>query len=172
MDNLMEACKRFNETKEKYNKVLHDHQELRRKCDDKLKVEMIQLTSKFDDICSCALILLETFHHYGDVIKFPINIYEDRDDCLIFTFSREGYYISMNNETNILYKSSLSIEDLPTSCYEILVLNKDVVIDKVSRQIQMFFENETNKMNEDIANENAYYDMLTRSLFPEESNQQ
>ena len=118
------------------------------------------------------MILLETFHHYGDVIKFPIDIYEDRDDCLIFSFSRDGYFISMNNETNILYKSTLSIEDLPTSCYEILVLNKDVVIDKVSRQIQMFFENETNKMNEDIDNENAYYDMLTSSLFPEESNQQ
>lgn len=169
MDNLREACKRFSETKENYNKVLRDHQELRRKCDEKLREEMKQLVVQLDEINSCAMVLLETFHHYGDMIRFPVDMYEDRDDCLIFTFTREGYNICLNKEDNILFKSSLDIYEIPTSCYEILVLNKDVVIDKAATQIQVYFDNETSKMNENIESENAYYDMLTSNLFPEET---
>lgn len=167
MDNLKEICLRFNETKEKYNKTLREHQELRKKCDERLKEEMKQLVIKLDEISTCSKILLETFHHYGDIIKFPVNLYEDREDCLIFTFVREGYYIYLNNEENILYKSSLNIDDLPTSCYEILVLNKDLVVDKASNQIKTYFENEIKKLNDNIESENSYYDMLTSSLFPE-----
>ncbi len=171
MDELREICQIFVETKEKYNKVLREHQELRKKCDEKLQLEMKQLIIKLEDIASCGKILLETFHHYGDIIKFPIDIYEDRDDCLIFAFSREGYFIYLNNEENILFKSTLNIDDLPTSCYEILVLNKDLVIEKSSAQIRTYFENEIKKLNDNIESENSYYDMLTRSLFPEERNE-
>lgn len=168
MENLKEACKRFNETKENYNKILRDNQALRKKCDEKLKEEMRKIIVKLDEINSCAQILLETFHHYGDMIKFPMDIYEDREDCLIFTFTRDEYYISLNNEENILFRSSLNIDDIPTSCYELLVLNKDLVVEKTATQIQVYFDNETNKMNESIQSENAYYDMLTRNLFPED----
>ena len=114
MDELREVCKNFRETKDNYNRVLREHQELRKKCDEKLKEEMGQLVIKLDEIASCGQILLETFHHYGDIIKFPIEIYENREDCLIFAFTREEYYIYLNNEENILYKSTLNIDDLPT----------------------------------------------------------
>lgn len=168
MDELREVCKSFSETKDKYNRILREHQELRKKCDEKLKEEMKQLVIKLDEVASCGQILLETFHHYGDIIKFPIDIYEDREDCLIFAFTREVYYIYLNNEENILYKSTLNIDDLPTSCYELLVLNKDMVVEKSSAQIKTYFENEIKKLNEHIERENSYYDMLTNSLFPEE----
>lgn len=168
MDELREVCKSFSETKDKYNRILREHQELRKKCDEKLKEEMKQLVIKLDEVASCGQILLETFHHYGDIIKFPIDIYEDREDCLIFAFTREVYYIYLNNEENILYKSTLNIDDLPTSCYELLVLNKDMVVEKSSAQIKTYFENEIKKLNEHIERENSYYDMLTSSLFPEE----
>lgn len=168
MDELREVCKNFRETKDNYNRVLREHQELRKKCDEKLKEEMGQLVIKLDEIASCGQILLETFHHYGDIIKFPIEIYENREDCLIFAFTREEYYIYLNNEENILYKSTLNIDDLPTSCYELLVLNKDIVVEKSSAQIKTYFENEIKKFNENIESENSYYDMLTSSLFPEE----
>ena len=168
MDELRNICKSFNETKDYYNRMLREHQELRKKCDVKLKEEMKLLVTKLDEIASASGILLETFHHYGDIIKFPINIYEDRDDCIIFTFTRDGYFIYLNNEDNILYKSTLSVDDLPTSCYEILVLNKDLVVDKASAQIKTYFENEFKKLNDNIKSEKSYYDMLTRSLFPEE----
>ncbi len=171
MDNLKDACKRFNETRSKYNTVLRNHQELRKKCDEKLKDEMKKLVVQLDEINLCALVLLETFHHYGDMIKFPVDIYDDKEDCLIFSFTREGYLICLNNEENILFKSSLNIEDIPTSCYELLVLNKELVVDKASTQIQVYFDNETKKMNDDIESENAYYDMLTSNLFPEEMNE-
>lgn len=171
MDELREICQRFAETKENYNKVLHEHQELRKRCDEKLKEEMTQLVQKLDEIAASGQILLETFHHYVDIIKFPVDIYADRDDCIIFAFTREGYFIYMNNEENILYKSTLKIDDLPTSCYEILVLNKDLVIEKSSAQIRTYFENEIKKLNDNIESENSYYDMLTRSLFPEEMNE-
>lgn len=172
MDELRDICKSFNETRDNYNRLLREHQELRMKCDAKLMEEMKLLVTKLDEIASVGQILLETFHHYGDIIKFPINIYEDRDDCIIFTFTRDGYFIYLNNEDNILYKSTLSVDDLPTSCYEILVLNKDLVVDKASAQIKTYFENEIKKLNDNIKSEKSYYDMLTRSLFPEESNQQ
>lgn len=170
MDELREICKRFAETKENYNNVLREHQELRKRCDEKLKEDMKQLITKLDEIASNALILLETFHHYGDIIKFPINIYEDRDDCIIFAFAREGYNIYLNSEENILYKSTLNVDDLPTSCYELLVLNKELVIEKSSAQMKTYFENEIKKLNDNIESENSYYEMLTSSLFPEEKN--
>ncbi|MBE5954291.1 MAG: hypothetical protein E7257_09075 [Lachnospiraceae bacterium] len=172
MDELRAVCKCFNETIDNYNKVLHDHQELRKKCDEKLKLEMIQLVAKLDEIASSGRVLLESFHHYGDIIKFPIDIYEDRDDCLIFAFTRELYFIYLNSEENILYKSTLNIDDLPPSCYELLILNKDLVIEKSSAQIKTYYENEIKKIYDNIESENSYYDMLTSSLFPEESNQQ
>ncbi len=171
MDELREICQRFAETKENYNKVLREHQELRKRCDEKLKEEMTQLVQKLDEIAAGGQILLETFHHYGDIIKFPIDIYEDRDDCIIFAFTREGYFIYLNNEENVLYKSTFNIDDLPTSCYEMLVLNRDLVIEKSSAQIRIYFENEIKKLNDNIESENSYYDMLTRSLFPEEMNE-
>lgn len=170
MDSLRETCKRFTEIKENYNRVLHEHQELRKKCDEKLKYEMKQLTIKLDEVASYGQILLETFHHYGDIIKFPIHIYEDKEDCLIFAFTRDEYIIYLNNEDNILYKSTLNIDDLPTSCYELLVLNKDLVVAKSSAHIKTYFENEIKKLNDNIESENLYYDRLTSSLFPEESN--
>ena len=172
MYELRNICKSFNETRDNYNKLLREHQELRKKCDARLLEEMKLLVVKLDEIAASGQILLEAFHHYGDIIKFPIDIYEDRDDCLIFAFTRDGYYIYLNSEENILYKSTLNIDDIPTSCYEILVLNKDLVIEKSSAQIKTYFENEIKKLNESIESENAYYDMLTNSLFPEESNQQ
>ncbi len=172
MDELRNICISFTEIKENYNRMLREHQELRKKCDVKLKEEMKLLVTKLDEIASAGGILLETFHHYGDIIKFPIDLYEDREDCIIFAFTREGYFIYLNNEENILYKSTVSVDDLPTSCYEILVLNKDLVVDKASAQIKTYFENEIKKLNDNIKSEKSYYDMLTRSLFPEESNQQ
>ena len=168
MDNLREVFERFNETKAKYNIVLKEHQDLRKKCDERLREEMLKLVEQLDEIAACGRILLETFHHYGDVIKFPITLYEDREDCIVFSITRDEYRICLNNDNNILYKSDLDIEDLPTSCYELLVINKDLVVDKASNQIKTYYDGEICKMNENIENENSYYDMLTRSLFPEE----
>ena len=168
MDNLRDALKRFKETKENYSNLLHKHQELRKKCDIKLNSEMNQLVLKLDELYESALVLLESFHHYGDEIKFPVEIYEGREDCLIFQFTREGYTIYLNNEENALYKSTVNIDDLPTSCYELLVINKDIVVEKAANQIRIYFDNEISKMNKNIENENSYYDMLTRNLFPEE----
>lgn len=168
MDELIEVCKCFRETRDNYNKVLREHQELRKRCDEKLKKEMTKLVTKLDEISSCCQLLLEAFHHYGDIIKFPVDIYDDREDCLIFAFSRDGYSIYLNNDENILYKSTLDIDELPTSCYELLVLNKDLVVNKSAAQVKNYFENEINKLNDNIESENSYYDMLTRNLFPED----
>lgn len=168
MDNLREVCKLFDETRKNYNKVIREHQELRKKCDERLKEEMKQLVVKLDEIAQCARQLLEVFHHYGDVIRFTVDIYEDRETCLIFAFTREEYCIYLNNDENVLYKSTVNVDDLPTSCYEILVINRDLVVEKASNQIKVYFDNEICKMNESIKNENSYYEMLTKNLFPEE----
>ncbi len=168
MDSLRDTLKQFNECKENYDSILRKHKEIREKCDVKLNAMMSQLVLKLDEIYIAAKTLLESFHHYGDVIRFPVNIYEDKEDCVIFTFTREDYKITLNNDLNILYKSTVELDDLPTSCYEFLVINQDLVVEKASNQIKSYYDNEIKKMNDTIEKENAYYDMLTGNLFPEE----
>ena len=168
MNRLKEACMKFNEIQEEYRKFKEESCKLRERCDEKIREEMINFSKEMDEVAVGAEVLLNNFTHYGSLIRFAVEISEDKNDALIICFSKQEYSISKHCNEEVLYKSSCNIDEFPTASYEILILNKDIIIQKSMQKITMFLDSEINKMSQAMSEEHAYYDMLCSKLFPEE----
>lgn len=168
MNTLKETCLELIKTKEAYTKFKEEKSIIRKKCDDKIKEEMKEFRETMNGIAECADILLDNFSHYGAVIRFTINITNKEEDTITVCFAQENYSLIRNLNEELLYKSDRDIDEFPISAYEYIIVNRAVIIDKITKMIESFLQHEIDTMNKNMTQETAYYDKLCDSLFAED----
>ncbi|MBO5424574.1 MAG: hypothetical protein J6A25_03590 [Lachnospiraceae bacterium] len=168
MNSLKETCLELIKTKDAYTKFKEEKSIIRKKCDEKIKEEMKEFRDTMNDIAECADILLDNFSHYGAVIRFPISVTEKEEDVISVCFAQENYSLTRNSNDELLYKSDQDIDEFPISSYEYIIVNRAVIIDKITKMIQSFLQHEIDTMNKSMTQETAYYDRLCDSLFSDE----
>ncbi|MBE5944212.1 MAG: hypothetical protein E7258_04735 [Lachnospiraceae bacterium] len=167
MDGLKEACIKCKETMDIYTKFKEEKSIIRKKCDDKIKLEMNEFKAELDEIAECADILLDNFSHYGASIRFPVTV-SGEDDAVVICFNQENYSVTKLDTNEVLYKSDEDITNFPISAYEYLIVNRYTIINKTMDIIISFLNSETDEMNKKMSKETEYYDRLCERLFNEE----
>ncbi len=168
MDSLRDICLAFSKTQEEYKKFKENSGLLRDKCDNKIREEIMKFADEMEEIAQCAKLLLDNFDYYGNAIRFPVKLAEAEEDCITICFSQKDYCISRSFDDVILFKSSTDLDEFSISSFEYLIMNKTTILQITADKIKAFLISETEKMANSMAEENAYYETLCSTLFPEE----